>query len=288
MGSIRRSTRRPTVDLPQPDSPTMASVSPASSWKSTPSTARTWPDTRPKAPRRTGKCLARPATSQERAHWITCASGARRQRVEMARRDLDQRRRLGAAGGLDEGAARGEAAAVGRPAHVGHAALDRGQALALLVEARDRAQQAHRVGMLGPREEIADGGALDDLAGVHDGDIVGHLGDDAEIVGDQDDGGAGVAAQPAHQVEDLRLDGDVERGGRLVGDQQLAARRPAPWRSWRAGACRPTACADSRRRASRARGCARVRSISMARARASAADKPWWRWIASMIWSPTV
>ena len=28
------------------------------------------------------------------------------------------------------------------------------------------------------------------------------------------------ALQLAHQVEDLRLDGDVERGGRLVGDQQ--------------------------------------------------------------------
>ncbi len=55
------------------------------------------------------------------------------------------------------------------------------------------------------------------------GDVVGHLGDHAEIVGDQDDGGAGVAAQAAHQVEDLRLDGDVERGGRLVGDQQPRA-----------------------------------------------------------------
>ena len=40
-GSIRRSTRRLTVDLPQPDSPTSASVSPASTWKLTPSTALT-------------------------------------------------------------------------------------------------------------------------------------------------------------------------------------------------------------------------------------------------------
>ena len=29
-----------------------------------------------------------------------------------------------------------------------------------------------------------------------------------------------LRAQRAHQLEDLRLDGDVERGGRLVGDQQ--------------------------------------------------------------------
>ena len=53
--------------------------------------------------------------------------------------------------------------------------------------------------------------------------------------------------QVLQQVEDLRLDGDVERGGRLVGDQQLRARRRAPWRSSRAGACRRTAGADSRR-----------------------------------------
>ena len=39
-------------------------------------------------------------------------------------------------------------------------------------------------------------------------------------------------------VEDLRLRGDVERGGRLVGDQQRRARAPAPWRSSRAGAGR--------------------------------------------------
>ena len=31
-----------------------------------------------------------------------------------------------------------------------------------------------------------------------------------------------VVAQFAQQVEDLRLDGDIERGGRLVGDQQAA------------------------------------------------------------------
>ena len=37
----RRNARRPTVDLPQPDSPTRASVSPAATESETPSTART-------------------------------------------------------------------------------------------------------------------------------------------------------------------------------------------------------------------------------------------------------
>src|SRR5882672_4143347 len=185
-GSSRRSTRRPTVDLPQPDSPTMASVSPCSRWKSTPSTARTWPETRPNAPRRTGKCLARPATSSnaliERRSLKNLGERRAAAARQMAGRHLDQWRRVGAARRLDERATGGEAAAFRRPGHVGHAALDRGQALALVVEPRDRAQQAHGVGMLGPGEQVTHRRALDDLAGIHHGYIVGHFGDDAEIV----------------------------------------------------------------------------------------------------------
>ena len=41
VGSISRKARRPTVDLPQPDSPTSASVSPAATVKETLSAART-------------------------------------------------------------------------------------------------------------------------------------------------------------------------------------------------------------------------------------------------------
>ena len=39
VGSISRSTQRPVVDLPQPDSPTSPSVSPRSTANDTPSTA---------------------------------------------------------------------------------------------------------------------------------------------------------------------------------------------------------------------------------------------------------
>ena len=56
------------------------------------------------------------------------------------------------------------------------------------------------------------------------GDPVGDLGDHAEVVGDQHDRHAELALQLAQQVEDLRLDGDVERGRRLVGDQQRRGR----------------------------------------------------------------
>ena len=62
---------------------------------------------------------------------------------------------------------------------------------------------------------------LDDLAGVHDHRAVGVAGDDPHIVGDQDHRHAEPPLQVVEQGQDLGLDGDVERGGRLVGDQQF-------------------------------------------------------------------
>ena len=94
--------------------------------------------------------------------------------------------------------------------------------------------------------------------------------------------------QLVEQRQDLRLDGDVQRGGRLVADQQLAAGRPAPWRSSRAGAGRPTAGADRRRRGARARGCrcapaARWRARAPAFGRSASCSSS-----TSPIWLPTV
>ena len=78
--------------------------------------------------------------------------------------------------------------------------------------------------------------------------------------------------QPLDQLEDLRLDGHVERRRRLVGDQQLRDRWRAPWRSSRAGACRRRTRAGRSRRAGAARGCRRGPSISTARSHACALD----------------
>ena len=61
---------------------------------------------------------------------------------------------------------------------------------------------------------------LDDLSRVHDGHAARHLGDDAHVVRDEDQRHAALALQRAQQIEDLRLDRHVERGRRLVGDQQ--------------------------------------------------------------------
>ena len=60
-------------------------------------------------------------------------------------------------------------------------------------------------------------------AAVHHGDLVGVPGDDAEVVGDEDHRHVALAALLVDEVEDLRLHGDVERRGRLVGEQQRRA-----------------------------------------------------------------
>ncbi|MFM8991380.1 MAG: hypothetical protein ACKOUS_17600, partial [Alphaproteobacteria bacterium] len=69
-------------------------------------------------------------------------------------------------------------------------------------------------------EDRVDGAGLDDLAEIHDGHRVGHLGDHAHVVGDEDDGQVALALDAADEVEDLRLRRHVERGRRLVGDQE--------------------------------------------------------------------
>ena len=85
---------------------------------------------------------------------------------------------------------------------------------------RDGMQQALGIGMARAGEQLPDAGLLDDRPGIHHRHVVGHFRDHAHVVGDEQDRHAELSLQPAHQVEDLRLDGDVERGRRLVGDQQ--------------------------------------------------------------------
>ncbi len=75
--------------------------------------------------------------------------------------------------------------------------------------------------MLRLGEDILGGAFLDDLAALHDVDALGHLAHDAEVVGDEQHGHAHLALQLLQQLEDLRLDGDVEGRRRLVGYQQV-------------------------------------------------------------------
>ncbi len=49
---------------------------------------------------------------------------------------------------------------------------------------------------------------------------MGRLGHHPHVVGDEDQRHAALALQVQQQVDDLGLDGDIQRGGRFVGDQQ--------------------------------------------------------------------
>ena len=67
-----------------------------------------------------------------------------------------------------------------------------------------------------------------DLAQVHHGDLVAEVLHHAEVVRDEEVGQAELLLQRAQQVEDLRLDGDIERRDRLVADHQLGLGRERP------------------------------------------------------------
>ena len=117
--------------------------------------------------------------------------------------------------------ARGKAAARRGVPQIGRQAGDGRQARgARPVEPRHGLQQAERVRVPRRAEHRIGGALLDDAAGIHHVDAVGVARDDAEIVGDDHQGDPEALAEVFHQLQDLGLDGDVERGGRLVGDDQ--------------------------------------------------------------------
>ena len=103
------------------------------------------------------------------------------------------------------------------------AARDRHELLvARRVQARDRARAGPRCrGARAPRRSCPCRPCSTIRPAYITRDLVGHLGDHAEVVGDHHDRRVELALQALDQLEDLRLDGHVERRRRLVGDQQL-------------------------------------------------------------------
>ena len=83
---------------------------------------------------------------------------------------------------------------------------------------------------------------------VEHGDPVGEQVDDGEVVADEQRREPELALQLVEQLQHPRLHRDVERGGRLVGDQQLGVRAPARGPGWRAAAGRRRARAGTGRR----------------------------------------
>src|SRR5690606_13714451 len=232
VGSMSRRISRPVVDLPQPLSPTNPSVSPGLVWKLLLSTALTEPNWREKMiPFVMGKCLTRFLTSKRgaaacawpiSAHLLLDDLKVRmlEARGQMPAAHVHQRRLVQLADGLGVAAPGVEPAPFRHVEGAGHDALDGLQPLLIGVQARQGAQEPFRVRVLRVAEQRPDVGPLHDLASVHDDDLVHHLRDDAQIVGDEDDGGPELILELAHQVQNLRLNGHVQRRGRFVGEDR--------------------------------------------------------------------
>ncbi len=115
-----------------------------------------------------------------------------------------------------------EAAAGGRIREIRGQTSDADECLAaVLIEPRDRAEQRLGVWMSHGAEDVFGGGALDDPAGVHDADPVASPGHDAHVVRHEQCRHPEALLEVVEQREDLGLDGHVQGGGRLVGEQHL-------------------------------------------------------------------
>src|SRR4051812_10252751 len=88
-------------------------------------------------------------------------------------------------------------------------------------EVGSRGQQRLRVRGLQGVVDLVPRALLDDLAEVHPRDVVTEVPDDAEVVRDEHERDTEVAPQVLEQVHHLGLDGHVQRGHRLVGDDHL-------------------------------------------------------------------
>ena len=98
---------------------------------------------------------------------------------------------------------------------------DRDQSLPRLhVEAWNRPQQGSQIGMLRVLKNVVEGAAFHDFAAVHHHDFFGDVGNDPEVMGDQQHRHVEFALKFYYQLEDLRLDGHIQRRCRLIGDQQ--------------------------------------------------------------------
>ncbi len=86
------------------------------------------------------------------------------------------------------------------------------------------AQQAAGVGVRRRRKHFSHRAGLHDAPRVHHRHAVGNLRHHAEVVGNQQQGQAQALPQLGQQRQNLRLDSDVQRRCRLVGDEQ---QRPA-------------------------------------------------------------
>src|SRR5258708_2975835 len=236
-GSPSRISVRPSVDLPQPDSPTSPTVCPGRTSRSTPSTACTWPVTRCSTPCRIGKCLTTAraltnGTTELTSALLMCgpdriARAAFDQPTRGLLRTCVHQLRILTQAPVERIVAARRKPTTSRPGQrIGH---DPAYYLQLFClrhpEQWYRVQQRFGIRMLRTPKHIRSRAPLDHPTCIHHGDVVAHFGHDAEVVRDQNDRHPEPLTKLLDELEDLRLDRDVERGRRLVRDEQLRLAR---------------------------------------------------------------
>jgi len=89
---------------------------------------------------------------------------------------------------------------------------------AVFIEPGNRAQQAMGIAVAGPVIDVSDRGRFNQAARIHYVHAIAQPGDNTQIVGNPDHSGMGLAAQPFYEIKDLGLNGDIQRGGSLIGN----------------------------------------------------------------------
>ena len=93
---------------------------------------------------------------------------------------------------------------------------------------RDGAKQRLSIGMQRVAEQLLRRCQLHDPPKIHHGDPVGQILHHRQIVGDENVGQPMLFLELIEQFEYLRLNGNVQRGDRLVADNQLRIDRERP------------------------------------------------------------
>lgn len=80
--------------------------------------------------------------------------------------------------------------------------------------------QATRIGVSRPREDRPRRPIFDRAAGIHHHDVVAEMGSKPQIVRDENECRGVLLLHLRDQFHDARLDGEIKRGGRFIGDDQ--------------------------------------------------------------------
>ena len=98
-------------------------------------------------------------------------------------------------------------------------------AAGVFIDYRHGCHQRLSIGVQRAGKDFAGRPFFDDFSQVHDRYPVADVMDDAEVVGDEQIGQFEVFLQFFQQIDDLRLDGDVQGGDRFVADDEPGMHR---------------------------------------------------------------